>query len=121
TTFIVNTQPCGTTTITANGIITASNTFVILPQIISWTPTSGTVGSQVSIAGDGYGDAEQVKILFGTNGIITTTTASSEGSFSTIFIVNTQSYGTTTVIAIGSSSGRQVMRTYQILPNIISI
>ncbi|MEK7814177.1 MAG: hypothetical protein AAB296_10485, partial [Candidatus Desantisbacteria bacterium] len=121
TTFIVNTQPCGTTSITTNGITSAGNVFVIDPQITEFTPVSGTVGSMVSIAGDGYGMSEKVKIKFGNTAIIKTATASSEGSFSTTFIVDTQKFGTTTVAAIGSSSARVVERIYQIQPNIISI
>ncbi|MBI4738608.1 hypothetical protein HY772_03460, partial [Candidatus Woesearchaeota archaeon] len=123
TIFTVNTQPCGTTTITAYGTTatSAGNVFVIMPQIIEFTPISGTVGSTVSIAGDGYGDAETIRIKFGDNNNIQTTIASSEGSFSTTFIVDTQAAGLTTAIAIGSSSGRQVERTYQIQPNIIGI
>ncbi|MBI4778692.1 hypothetical protein HY792_07235, partial [Candidatus Desantisbacteria bacterium] len=102
-TFTVNTQPCGTTTITVTGTSSASNVFVIEPQITWFSPISGTVGSEVSIAGDGYGDKETVRIKFGNTASIKITTTSSEGSFSTTFIIDTQAYGTTTATAIGSS------------------
>ncbi|MEW6103154.1 MAG: hypothetical protein AB1630_04975, partial [bacterium] len=100
--FKVNTQPGGTTVITGRHYYTtdilATSTFVITSKIITVNPQLGTVGSTVTVIGNGYGTGT-VQIDFGTKQTITTTTASINGTFSVTFFVNTQTGGTKVVTA----------------------
>ncbi len=51
------------TVTTPSGTLTSSKTFKVLPVISSFTPTSGPVGTQVTIAGSGFIGA--TKVTFG--------------------------------------------------------
>ncbi|PIP39772.1 hypothetical protein COX18_08985, partial [Candidatus Desantisbacteria bacterium CG23_combo_of_CG06-09_8_20_14_all_40_23] len=104
--FTINTQPLGWTTISASGTMAtmATSTCRIIPAIAMISPQSGTVGTVVSIEGNGYNN-EQVNIAFGDREIIATITASIGGTFATSFVVDTQRYGTTSVGAVGGTSG----------------
>jgi len=104
TTWTVDTQHYGTTTITASGVSVATNVFHILPQVYSVIPTAGTVGTIVTICGTGYGSNDNITIAFGINPAIQQTVTSTNGSFTTIWTVDTQTYGTTTIIVTGANS-----------------
>ncbi|MDI6781170.1 MAG: IPT/TIG domain-containing protein, partial [bacterium] len=108
TTFTVDTQKYGTTTISATGAssttATASTTFFILPQVYSVTPTSGSVGTIVTVNGTGYAAGDSITVKFGANTSIKQVAADASGSFTTTFTVDTQKYGTTTISATGASS-----------------
>ncbi|MEW6499229.1 MAG: hypothetical protein AB1589_43110, partial [Cyanobacteriota bacterium] len=123
TTWTIDTQPYGTTSIRAYGAnIDAEGTLTILPAIIVISPKEGTVGSIVSVAGNGYSARELVHIIFGTCGTITMTSSDGIGSFSTTFTVNTQSLGTTTIIAVGMISGMPVLEwEYKIVPKLVYV
>ncbi|MEK7813627.1 MAG: hypothetical protein AAB296_07685, partial [Candidatus Desantisbacteria bacterium] len=104
--FTVNTQPYGTTTVKADSkdypnLRSFARGFIITSKITSITPTEGTVGTMVSVYGNGFGAAEGIKIKFGTTETITTTTSINTGYFSCVFTVNAQGFGTTTVLANG--------------------
>ncbi|MBI4778394.1 hypothetical protein HY792_05700, partial [Candidatus Desantisbacteria bacterium] len=118
TTFTVNTQSFGTTTVTASGAGVASNRFVILPQVYSVAPTAGTVGTIVTISGTGYGASDSIKVSFGTNASIQTAVASAIGTFSTTFTVDTQRFGICTITASGVSVATNV---FFILPQVVSV
>ncbi|PIP39445.1 hypothetical protein COX18_10135, partial [Candidatus Desantisbacteria bacterium CG23_combo_of_CG06-09_8_20_14_all_40_23] len=67
TTWTVDTQPFGTTTITATDeLASVSKLYTILPEIILVTPGNGTVGSMVTVAGNGYGTGKQIRLEFGS-------------------------------------------------------
>lgn len=121
--FTVNAQRLGSITITATGITAGSSTayFVIVPQIIEITPTRGTVGTKITLVGDGYSSSGLVRISFGLRTAITTITASSVGSFTVIFTVDTQFYGTKSVTAVDVTSSQSAYLEFCILPNIILI
>ncbi|MEK7813947.1 MAG: hypothetical protein AAB296_09310, partial [Candidatus Desantisbacteria bacterium] len=117
--FTTGVRPAGTTTILARSKgypgQRDTSTFFIIPKIIICTPTHGTVGTTISLEGNGYYATETVRIDFGTNGTITTVTTSGitqvtakdcwvGGTFSTTFTIDTQAYGTTTIIATGLDS-----------------
>ena len=94
-TFIVNTQPYGTTVFTVRGYQSdeswrATSTFFIRTNIIYLDPQTDTVQSVVTIRGTGYGSCSLIQIDFGTKETITTTISSIHGTFSTTFRVNTQ-------------------------------
>ncbi|MEW6095350.1 MAG: right-handed parallel beta-helix repeat-containing protein [bacterium] len=122
--FTVDTQPYGNTTISAFGLtsqIVAWNTFLIYQNIILVTPTSGTVGSFVSIGGNGFGSSEGIQIDFGSTANITQISSTAKGTFSTIFTVDTQPYGITTIAATGINSNARAYATFKILPKILFV
>ncbi|MEK7813479.1 MAG: IPT/TIG domain-containing protein, partial [Candidatus Desantisbacteria bacterium] len=103
TTWTVDTQVYGTTTITVSGAsAVASNIFNILSEVYRVTPTAGTVGTIVTIQGTGYDANDNITVSFGTNANIQQAAADTCGWFSTTFTVDTQPYGTTTIKAAGA-------------------
>ncbi|MBU2462091.1 hypothetical protein KKH65_04360, partial [bacterium] len=99
--FRVNTQFAGTKVITAIDASgrKATTIFIINPFIHCLDPPSATVGITVTIQGNGYGSGSLVGIGFGTNQTITTTIASTSGTFSTTFTVDTQPGGSQVITA----------------------
>ncbi|MEK7812849.1 MAG: hypothetical protein AAB296_03730, partial [Candidatus Desantisbacteria bacterium] len=89
TTFRVNTQGYGFTTITARDIYdNATISFTIVSKIISIFPTYGPAYTWVTLEGTGYEcrtGLETIRIDFGTHYTITTTTSSLNGTFSVTF------------------------------------
>ncbi|MBI4777892.1 hypothetical protein HY792_03095, partial [Candidatus Desantisbacteria bacterium] len=118
TSFTVDVQVYGTTTITANGIASANNRFFITPQVVSVTPTSGSVGTIVTIYSTGYAVSDNITVAFGTNATIQTAVASTNGSFTTSFTVDVQQYGTTTITASGISIAGN---SFFITPQVVSV
>ncbi len=105
--FTADTQAYGTTTVAVRGFSSAircRGTFTILPKLIRISPTSGPIGTVVTVSGDGYGSVEVVVLHFGVTATITTTQTTVSGTFSTIFTIDTQPAGTVTVTAIGLTS-----------------
>jgi hypothetical protein len=94
------------------------STFKILPNLIFVTPTEGTVGVRVTVAGNGFGKDKDIVIDFGTTKTVQITPTDASGSFMTAFRVDTQPYGKTTIKAHGSEEAYAVFR---ILANITSI
>ncbi|MFH1097144.1 MAG: gliding motility-associated C-terminal domain-containing protein [Candidatus Desantisbacteria bacterium] len=119
TTFTIDTQSYGTKTITAGSqVAMASNIFIIRPQVVRIMPTAGTVGTMVNIAGTGYAADDNIIVAFGTTVNIHITTARSNGFFSTIFTIDTQSYGTKTIMAKGVGAAGSV---FHIMPAVYSV
>ncbi|PIX16494.1 hypothetical protein COZ71_07525, partial [Candidatus Desantisbacteria bacterium CG_4_8_14_3_um_filter_40_12] len=124
TSFTINTQGYGTTTITADGIwtpIKPTGTFTILPRIIYTSPLSGTVGTEISIRGNGFGRLEMVNIQFGTHSGIVSTQATELGSWTSSFTINTQPYGSTTITASDATNGISATTSVKIINRIIPI
>ncbi|MEW6104471.1 MAG: NosD domain-containing protein, partial [bacterium] len=91
-TFVVDNQPPCTKMITARDFKeTATTIFLLLPspRITLLAPSSGLIGTMVTIAGSGFGPNTQINIAFGTNQNITSPISSEIGTFSTTFIVAT--------------------------------
>jgi hypothetical protein len=97
--FIIDTQPYGTTTIKAYGSKEATDSYKILPQIIKVIPTEGIVSKKITVIGSGYKPSTTLLIDFGKTFGITQSITSEKGTFTAIFIINTQPYGTTTISA----------------------
>ncbi|MDI6782460.1 MAG: hypothetical protein QME49_10230, partial [bacterium] len=93
----------------------------MIPNIYNVNPQTGTIGSQVTIFGQGYKDNEDLRIIFGKTFSITTKTTNGDGSFLTSFTIDTQVYGTTTIEAVGITTGigQGIQNTYRIQPKII--
>ncbi|MEK7813415.1 MAG: hypothetical protein AAB296_06605, partial [Candidatus Desantisbacteria bacterium] len=122
TTWTVDTQSFGTTTVLATDeLAAASKLYTILPEIISITPSKGTVGSMVTVSGNGYGSSAQIRLEFGSVTTMIFTTAEVHGSFTASFTVDTQYYGTATVGAHDDYNQLSIRKKYTILPNIILI
>ncbi|MEW6103949.1 MAG: right-handed parallel beta-helix repeat-containing protein, partial [bacterium] len=73
-----------------------------IAQTIMITPTSGLVGTIVTIEGQGFATESAISIDFGTNQTIAQTTSDEYGTFSTTFIVDTQPICTKTITATDS-------------------
>ncbi|MEW6104276.1 MAG: right-handed parallel beta-helix repeat-containing protein, partial [bacterium] len=114
-TFIVDTQPICTKIITATDESGETATAIFLltpnPKIDLLNPTSGNIGTIVTIEGDGFGPNTPVNIAFGTNQNIANTFSSDQGTFSTIFVVDTQEPCTKTITASGDSYIGEVFAT----------
>ncbi|MFH1860415.1 MAG: hypothetical protein ABH870_05320, partial [bacterium] len=115
--FTIPIHNAGIATITATGLnstLATTTTFAVLN--LSITPVTGTVGTIITITGEGYDNSEYITIFFGTTpDPITTVTASDAGSFSTTFTANLQSLSTVNVKAKGSSD--RLANTTFYLPN----
>ncbi|MBI4778303.1 hypothetical protein HY792_05240, partial [Candidatus Desantisbacteria bacterium] len=127
-TFRVNTQCWGTTTITVSTTSGASNTtnFIITgAYIILVSPTSGAVGTRITVEGVGFNSLGTVSIDFGTHFTITTVIASASGTFSTSFLVNTQPFGIRYITAHTNNQRNinkdyaGIITTFSIRPDII--
>jgi len=128
--FTVDTQRCGTTTITATGLTIQQcdiDTFRIDSEITLYTPTSGSVGTYVTIEGTGFGASEMIRISLGNTITLNTVISNVYGSFTTIFTINVQPWGTKTVTIRGLESGRlheyseYPWLTFRIIPHIILV
>ena len=71
---------------------------------ITLSPTSGSVGTVVSVSGTGFQSGETVKLSWGSAGV-GSSTASNRGAFSASFTVPPTPGGSHTVVATGESSG----------------
>ncbi|HAW50622.1 TPA: hypothetical protein DCX16_06710, partial [bacterium] len=99
--FIVNTQPGGTKMITIyDGPNQNTIPFRILGSIVLLSPSQGAPSTLVTIKGVGYGIEELIRIDFGTDLTITTTTSSQNGTFSCTFITSTQEFGVNVITAM---------------------
>ncbi|MFH0774152.1 MAG: right-handed parallel beta-helix repeat-containing protein [bacterium] len=102
-TFITSTQKAGSTMITVS---TIGETFTCLFRIISKItvfPTIGPIGALTTVQGTGFGNEQPIRIDFGTNKTITTTTSTTNGTFKASFIINTQSQSSCLITAFGQS------------------
>ncbi|PIY20009.1 hypothetical protein COZ13_02340, partial [Candidatus Desantisbacteria bacterium CG_4_10_14_3_um_filter_40_18] len=124
TTFTVDVQSYGNVTIEAVGKSSGAKgnrPFSLGGSITQITPSIGTVGTWVSIIGNGYAATETIRIDLGTTKTITVGTASAGGSFSTRFMVDNQPYGTTTVTVYGNTSKQQINGKFKVIQRITNI
>ncbi|MEK7813191.1 MAG: hypothetical protein AAB296_05460, partial [Candidatus Desantisbacteria bacterium] len=122
--FTVNNQSIGSNTITASGLNTgtaAVSSFMVKPMVTSITPTQGSVGTVVTITGNGYQASEAIRVDFGNTSSITQVSAEADGSFQTAFTIDTQKYGTTTSVACGVQSQGSANIGFKITTNIVSV
>ncbi|MEK7812258.1 MAG: hypothetical protein AAB296_00730, partial [Candidatus Desantisbacteria bacterium] len=122
-TFTVDVQPSGTVTVTAAGLADQvnhvdTNSYRIKGNIVEVMPLSGTIGSSVTVTGNGFGASEGVQIGFGNMSSIATAQAAGVGTFSVAFTVNTQVYGTKTVKATGLTTSDMSDRYFVLTPDI---
>lgn len=94
--------------------VIAFATFTITANITLLTPVSGTIGTTITISGNGYDSSELIKIDFGKTSTITTVTADLDGVFSSIFEADSQSSGTVTITAIGLTTGARSIALFEL-------
>jgi hypothetical protein len=97
----------------------ATATFTVTPSIVL-SPSSGSVGSSVSVSGSGFSGSKTVTITFAGSAIATTptiVTTDAYGSFSATFIVPATTAGGKTVTVTDSSSN-SATATFTITPAI---
>ncbi|MBU0568935.1 hypothetical protein KKC52_12950, partial [bacterium] len=127
-TFIVDQKPCGTKIISVshynNSLIFATNIFVIMGRITNLVSSSNTVGTIITVKGDGFETQSIIRIDFGTQDTITTTiTDNINGTFSATFLVNTQVYGSQVITVRQSNLEYLTLNTtvFFITPKIIQV
>lgn len=106
-TFVVPASTAGGQTVTASdGTNTGSATFTVTPKI-TLTPTSGPVGTTVTVTGSGFAGGSKITVTFNGATVITspaTVTTSATGGFTATFAVPTSTTGSKTVTATDASS-----------------
>ncbi len=95
----------------------ATSTFVVTPRITVITPTLGTVGTTVTVSGNGFQANSSVNILF-DDAIVATTTASATGVITNFtFDVPASTRGAHTVKGV-DSVGPSATRSFTVTPKI---
>ncbi|MGC4107690.1 MAG: SH3 domain-containing protein [Thermomicrobiales bacterium] len=83
------------------------------------SPTSGSVGSSVTVSGSGYTSGESVRIYWNsTSSSPLTTVTASGGSFSTTITVPESTRGSYQIIARGATSGKQEASPFTLAPSL---
>ena len=99
----------------------ATEVFTILPKITTVNPSAGPVGQVVTVSGKYFAESEVVRIDFGTQFTIATTTADpgcpNGGGFSCTFIVGTYSSGGKVITATGFANNLMATSTFEVKPN----
>jgi len=108
-TFAVPSSAKGSHTVDASGSTTETSdvpdvTVTVSPKI-TISPTSGGVGTSVTVSGTGFGEDESgVRVTYDGGGAKTGITADSKGSWSTTFAVPSSVKGIHTIDASGAST-----------------
>ncbi len=119
--FTTDPQPAGTKKIIVTGVDSKesnSTQYILQGVIYSVIPTYGYVGTLLTVEGAGFGKEEPLRIDFGKIEGIVRTTSKSDGRFSFIFTVDTQSQGKKDIVVNGISTGEKDDRGFVITPHI---
>lgn len=81
---------------------TASEYFAVTVPSVSASPTSGAVGTQVTLTGSGFAPSSSVTVTFDTTKLSTSCTSSGSGDLSCTFTVPTSGTGSQTVTVTDS-------------------
>ncbi|MEW6095659.1 MAG: prenyltransferase/squalene oxidase repeat-containing protein, partial [bacterium] len=84
-------------------------------QKVIVSPTSGTIGTIVEIAGKGFGQTESISIDFGITKTITTSITNAKGTFTATFTIDIQSAGMTAIKATGLNSNLSADTYFKII------
>ncbi len=90
----------------------ADKQFTVAP-VVTMDPTSGGVGTLVTLAGNGFASAEGIKVQFSSKDVRTGLTSQIDGSWSTSFAVPSSNKGSHIVNIIGDNT------TANEIPNLI--
>ncbi|MFH1381507.1 MAG: hypothetical protein ABIH70_01280 [Chloroflexota bacterium] len=102
TTFTVPASVSGTHTVTASDGVIGASASLSTTQKLTLLPTSGTVGTSVTITGNGFGANRQITVTLGGYSIVTSPTtivSSNAGDFTATFVVPVGASRTPTVVA----------------------
>lgn len=119
--FTTDYQSAGRKRIIVSGVNskqTNSTEYILQGSIQSVIPTYGPVGSLLTVEGAGFGKEELVRVDFGKTKDIICTTSTSNGRFSFIFTVDTQSQGKKDIVVTGTLTGEKDKRGFVITPYI---
>ena len=121
TSFIVPSSSPGSHTVTGTDASSnsATATFTVVPSV-NVSPTSGIVGSPVTVSGSNFAASSSVTVTFGSgtgSPLILTTVTDSAGSFSISFNVPVSLAGTRPIIATDASSNT-ASTTFTVIPSI---
>lgn len=119
--FTTDPQPAGKKKIIVTGVTSGesnSGEYLLQGGIESVIPTYGVVGTVVTVKGAGFGEEESIRVDFGKTEDIIRTTSKSDGRFSFVFTVDTQSEGRKDIIVNGISTGERSEGGFIITPNI---
>ena len=100
-------------------LVTASALVHETPAVIA-SPTSGVVGTTVTLNGGGFGSNEGVKIVF-QNTLVAKTFTKANGAFTTSFIVPSTAkigFGFNDIVASGKTSGVAATTNFMVNPNL---
>ncbi|MEK9149471.1 MAG: hypothetical protein AAB267_05435, partial [Candidatus Desantisbacteria bacterium] len=118
-TFVIDTQPGGTTVVTIREVsgvtIDATNIFYLTGSITTVNPTNGRVYETITIQGTGFDGAGTVTIDFGTHQTITTILSSSNGTFSVTFIADIQPKGPKVITASTSPTKQSSTAVFELM------
>lgn len=117
TTFTVDVQPAGNTTVCARGSYTYNTTTFDITgnaTITAVSPKYGPVGTDITVTGVGYGAYENVTIDFGATSTITYAYTDAGGGFTARFMVDAQTEGTKTIWANGTTTGESATESFEI-------
>lgn len=105
--------------------ISITSNYTVVPPASSLNLTSGPVGVNVNIAGEGYDPNETVNILWGYTGpgtgtTVATASAGFGGNISASFTVPTATTGSYTIAVLGNTSGRLSQNTFSVSNSLAS-
>lgn len=123
TIFAVNTQCQGKKDIMVNGLLTGEKDaggFVITPNIQIVTPTTGTVGSIITVIATGFGSSEPIRIDLGRTLAAGRVDSDYNGVVKTQIVVSPQPGGVTRRLAVVGLHTRQISFTdvFTVLPTL---
>ena len=93
----------------------AESSFVIEARISSVQPTSGWIGSEVIIAGDGFAAVEPINVDFGDTVGIAIGVTLADGEFHVGFQADAQEYGMNEITVNGSTSGSMAVADFELM------
>ncbi|MCX8126661.1 MAG: IPT/TIG domain-containing protein, partial [Dehalococcoidia bacterium] len=123
TSFIVPNATAGAHTITLKDTVSlgsSSTTFTVVPSV-TISPTSGPVGTQVTVTGKGFAASETgISLSYGTTAIDYAVIVDSTGSWSAQFNVPDSPSGTAHTITATRSSGTTVTssQNFTVIPSL---
>jgi len=104
-----------------SGIQTVATITIWTVRGIYVNPGSGTVSTIVTVTGEKFGPTEAICIDFGTTRTIAQTTSGPNGTFSVTFTIDTQAYGSHTILATGLATALTATTSFFIKSSITPV
>jgi len=113
---VPSTAATGNVVVTVGGLASNGVNFTVVPNITNLSPTSGAVGTSVTIAGTGFGSSQGTSIVT-FNGTVATPTSWGAGSI-TVPVPSTAATGNV-VVTVGGVASNGV--NFTVVPNITTL